>query len=902
MKKLLLTAIIAVSAFTAKSQWINQNVPLTYDGYMNDIEVTDANTAWGNPWNGTAGAATPYTSDFTRTIDGGTTWTVGNIGATAGLVISNIWPIDATTCYVCMCNVTTGGGAVYKTTNGGTSWVQVGTNMFQNATSFGNVVYFWDANNGMAMGDPIGAGANKRYEIYTTTDAGATWNLVPIANIPALTNASEYGITNLFSAADGVMWFGTIYGDLLKSSDMGVTWTKSPTGLPSTGGTQDINDIAFTDANNGIVVQYDATAGTYTLRNTTDGGATWNTVTPTGNFYPTEIEAVPGSSILVSAGSSNAFGFGTSFSSDNGVTWTDLDAGASHTAVDFVNGTTGYGGEFIALGGPGGAWKFNGSFAVVPCGDPSISAGTSAVNEVNVCFGDTLRFTTAGAVAPTDGTIHGYSVLVSSADISGNSDPLSDPSILGGTGTISSSATVTLINDGLIFPAGTYYLTGLVYGNATDPSGTGNVTGYALDPSCTVTGTSVLVNILADGDPLCSGVPEECASAADINNLLGGAVGTVLSSGPWNNTASTSGPTDPTIGFECFGEPDGGGAAPELNNTLWYTFTGDGNLYFIEATNICSGVTNGLADNDSQIALYTGTCGNLTPVDCNEDGPNATATTYPAGLSFQTTLGTVYYMLVDGFSFNGTVSTGEFCVQFTNQSVVNCGAPNINPGVGVMNFPTICFDSTMTFTVSNIVAPTVGTTHGYSVLVSSADISGNSDPLSDPSILGGTGVVAAGAAPVVTNLLNDGAIFPAGVYYFTPLVYGNATGTGNITALTLDPTCTYTGNSVMVTLLGPGDPCPTGVEENEANNTFSIRNLYPVPVKETLNFTINTKDNSAVTVSVKDNIGREVMAQKMNTTIGENKISLDMTKQSAGVYFITATSNKSTVVSKFVKQ
>ena len=32
-----------------------------------------------------------------------------------------------------------------------------------------------------------------------------------------------------------------------------------------------------------------------------------------------------------------------------------------------------------------------------------------------------------------------------------------------------------------------------------------------------------------------------------------------------------------------FYEPDGNGGAPSLDNTLWFTFTGDGNTYFIEA-------------------------------------------------------------------------------------------------------------------------------------------------------------------------------------------------------------------------------------------------------------------------------------------------------------------------------
>lgn len=102
MRKILLTAVAAIFSLATQAQsWTNQNLMLTaYDGYMFDVQTIDANVAWGALWNGTTGAATPYTADYARTIDGGNTWTIGTVTATAGLVISNIWPIDANTCYV----------------------------------------------------------------------------------------------------------------------------------------------------------------------------------------------------------------------------------------------------------------------------------------------------------------------------------------------------------------------------------------------------------------------------------------------------------------------------------------------------------------------------------------------------------------------------------------------------------------------------------------------------------------------------------------------------------------------------------------------------------------------------------------------------------------------------------
>jgi photosystem II stability/assembly factor-like uncharacterized protein len=764
MRKTLLTVIAAAGSFLAQAQWINQNVPVTYDGYMFDMETVDANTCWGALWNGVA--TSQYTADFTRTTDGGNTWTIGTVTAPAGLVISNIWPIDANTCYVAMCDVNVGGGAIYKTTDGGTTWTQASSaTMFSQATSFCNVVYFKDALNGFTMGDPVGTGANKRYELWTTNDGAATWTQVPVANIPALTNGNEYGITNLFSAVGDNIWFATTYGDILHSTDNGLTWTKSASGFPANsnnGNRQDVSDLAFSDANNGLIVQVNASG--YLVKRTTDGGATWTSITPSGAFYPTEIEAIPGTSIYISGASNATYGFASSYSTDNGLTWTAIDNNFSHTAFDFTDPSTGFGSEYVAAGSPGGAYKFSGTISSAP-----------------------------------------------------------------------------LNND--------------------------------------------------------------CSGALSINSQFGQAPGTTTISGPYDNTNATTGPSDPTTGFSCFGEPDGSGGSPSLDNTLWFTFTGDGNTYFIEARDTCTGVTNPIDDGDTQIAIYTGSCSNFVPVACNEDGPNATSNNFPAGLTLTTTPGTTYYMLVDGFNFQGALSNGQFCVLVTNQSTVACGDPTISSGITTINKPVICYDSTLVITTTGIKAPTVGTTKGFSLIVSNADISGNPDPNASGAVLGGTGTITPGTNPVVLNLVNNttGNPFGAGVFYLTPVVYGNATGTGNISALTLDPNCTYTGNSVMVTFLAQGTPCPTGI--NELNGLdFAVSSVYPIPVKNMLHLNIESAKTAMVTLEIKDLTGRQVLSAANQVVVGENQISVDTQKLSAGVYSITINNGKQQSTVKFVKE
>ncbi len=520
MKNHLLALLILFMSLGVNAQWINQNVPYGIEGYFYDLEVTDANTVWANVWDGQA--ATPYTKIFARTIDGGNTWNVGNVtSAPAAYSISNIWPINATTCYVAMWTSAGAGGRVYKTTDGGATWNQVGANMFQSTSSFANIVYFWDANNGLACGDPVGS--PLKYEIWLTSDAGVTWNQVPGASLPALANITEYGITNLFSTAQGRFWFGTTYGDVYRSIDMGLTWTKSATGLPAYNpgtGRQDITDLAFSDSLTGLAIQTTATA--YLIYKTTDGGLTWNAITPSGGtFYPNDVEGVPGTTTFVSAGSNATFGFGSSFSNDGGLTWTDLDNGVSHTSLDFLDLSTGWSGEYILSGSVGGAFKFNGVLSAISCGDPLINAGVATLSDTIVCWNDTLSATVTSVQAPNTtppGTYAGFSWLVSTADISGSPDPLNDPSFVGGSGISASGVGISLINNGAPFAPGIYYFTPCVYGNANPNVATPQfVFDLTLDPTCTYSGSSVMTNLLVQGDPLCTvGISEATSSEFSI--------------------------------------------------------------------------------------------------------------------------------------------------------------------------------------------------------------------------------------------------------------------------------------------------------------------------------------------------------------------------------------------------
>lgn len=360
MKKLLLFLSLFLLAFTSNAQvsWTTQNTNFPVDGsYTGDIAVVDANIAWALVQR----TSTTNHQTFSKTSNGGTTWTTGSIGVgnTTGLGIGNITAVDANTAWVSVFPTTTALATqgVYKTTNGGTTWSKQTTAAFTSA-SFVNFVYFWDANNGVCMGDKRGG----YFEIYTTTNGGTNWTRTPSINIAA--SATDYGYTGKYYVSGNTIWFGTDGGELMRSTDKGLNWTKFDTPISDFGGgtdTTSVAEFAFSDNNNGFILKetFDGlpspTFLELELHRTTDGGATWTPVTPgTGIFHGALAFAGPG--MLVTGGSSDG-NFGSSYSLNNGVTWTAID-GLSHTMLALKSDTVGWGGGF-ATTGVGGAFKFN---------------------------------------------------------------------------------------------------------------------------------------------------------------------------------------------------------------------------------------------------------------------------------------------------------------------------------------------------------------------------------------------------------------------------------------------------------------------------------------------------------------------------------------------------------------
>jgi len=346
------TAYITVTT-PPQSEWITQYNGFTtqYRG-VSDISIVDANIAWGIAIDGNG----TLVNEFTKTTNGGNTWTSGTIsGVPTNNRVSNICAISATKAWIAMyaSTGTAGEGGIFYTSNGGSTWTKQTTASFAGTSAFPNVVHFWNDNEGFCMGDPNGG----YFEIYTTSNGGTTWTRVAQANIPAPLTG-EYGYTGMYDVYGNTVWFATNKGRVYKSTNKGANWTVS-----QVTGFTDFSNIAFNDANNGIAIQNiianNAITDVY-FRKTTDGGSTWTTATLPSNVFLSEIEAVPGvAGKLVSVGKNLGGTFGSSYSEDFGQTWITIDTGVQYISCKFLNNIVGWAGGFNTSAGVNGIYKWH---------------------------------------------------------------------------------------------------------------------------------------------------------------------------------------------------------------------------------------------------------------------------------------------------------------------------------------------------------------------------------------------------------------------------------------------------------------------------------------------------------------------------------------------------------------
>jgi photosystem II stability/assembly factor-like uncharacterized protein len=336
------------------AQWISQASSFSTTLGINYMSAADSNSVWATAFG--SNNQTGPCSDYTRTSDGGNTWTPGTIPNTTGLASSMIFAMSAAKAYDLMYKVSgSKPQGVYITTDTGTTWTRQTTASFSNSSSFPDCIHFFNENEGWVLGDPI----NGSFEIYTTTDGGNSWTQVSSSNIPAPLSG-EFGVVGYYSAVQDTLWFGTNKGRIYHSTDKGHTWSVAT--VPALSGKY--ISPSFQTGMHGLAQDRGA-GSTGTICETFDGGVTWSLVSETGLIYATDLHFVPGAgNVCVSSGSSGTNG--CSYSFNGGHFWNDFvgTQGAQYMQMTWLNNHCGWAGGINSSSTENGIYKFIGVLTI----------------------------------------------------------------------------------------------------------------------------------------------------------------------------------------------------------------------------------------------------------------------------------------------------------------------------------------------------------------------------------------------------------------------------------------------------------------------------------------------------------------------------------------------------------
>ncbi len=361
--------------------WEDINAPhVVNNSHITQVQVPSPNAVWAKVDYDT----TDYDANkFMRTADGGKTWRIDSVDAPNGYGLSCIAAIDANTCYAAMYDAFNYGGAMFKTTDGGDTWKQLEPGKLFSANSFPDIVYFFDAQHGVTIGDDDQIDSS-RLEIYTTSDAGKTWQRVPDKNIPPTQGYAFSSNFNSFTVFQNRLWVtaGDTYGNsyIYRSDDFGNHWQQFPL-------TVSFNDFAFSDKQNGLGVSFDAEPHEV---ETHDGGKTWANKSFTGYPMGLFITVIPSTHTFVSTIPNGITPVGgSSYSNDYGATWKLIDSSSDFNpfAVAFLNPLTGWCGRADSPDPTGGMYKWKYNFSL---DDKTITADANTLSATKNDLNNTI--------------------------------------------------------------------------------------------------------------------------------------------------------------------------------------------------------------------------------------------------------------------------------------------------------------------------------------------------------------------------------------------------------------------------------------------------------------------------------------------------------------------------------
>lgn len=366
MKKIYLTVLAAVILLNiCKAQWnsLGTGIQAPPRGIWS-ISAPNEDVVWAICYD--INNIDDPTSEFTRSTDGGITWMSGVLDIDTFQVPQYIYALDDQTAWLAVFGSLDGifsGGTIYKTTDGGTTWMNQAT-AFPGTNDMPHAVYFFNKDEGVAFGGYADSLSQDGIKIFRTLNGGNQWVEVPAPTLVAQ-EGMDFDVGNgMYDVVGDTIWFVSNKARVFKSSDRGQTWDAYATDLPIPGPSTYSGpcSIAFQDDLNGIVVSYDPSEAT----RTTDGGLTWNKITD----FPTDIntfqiEYIPGTeaTYLVHDGFYyDSPRFYVTY--DGGEAWELIVADKSMATIKFLSPTLGYGGGDFTDPDSAGIYKWENELLV----------------------------------------------------------------------------------------------------------------------------------------------------------------------------------------------------------------------------------------------------------------------------------------------------------------------------------------------------------------------------------------------------------------------------------------------------------------------------------------------------------------------------------------------------------
>jgi len=276
--------IIKKSADGAGANWFAQKYSVGSANGFYGIHTPDGSKVWAVGENGRVFVSS----------NSGSSWEQQNSGGISER-LNSVYFTDVSTGYA-----VGNSGRVIKSTSSGVNWIDLGQ---MAGTPNLYTVYFITPSTGFAAG----AGG----KLFKTSDGGTSWQEIATGTTDDIRKILFVDETTAFMATAG--------GKILKSSDGGDTWAATSASDNA------LYSVAFISPAQGVAV-----GDKKTILRTTDGGASWTTISSatTGVLYSVTYLSP---SVLAAAGSSGLI----LRSSDGGLTWSEIKMSGTSSSMNW---------------------------------------------------------------------------------------------------------------------------------------------------------------------------------------------------------------------------------------------------------------------------------------------------------------------------------------------------------------------------------------------------------------------------------------------------------------------------------------------------------------------------------------------------------------------------------------